>query len=294
MLPQDLYQSADSRANRYTVDIDGNLSVYFEYPSTGNSDKTIVMIHGYRGNHRGLQAIAAGLTKYRVIIPDLPGFGESQPLKTIHSIQAYSDWLHKFLGALDLENKAHLMGHSFGSLVVGFYATQHSPRSVSLVNPVSSPALEGQRAALTNLTKLYYSLASALPKAIGQWLLRTKIAVMVMSVVMAKTKRRNLRRWIHNQHLSNFSDFATVEVATEGYEASISTDLSKLASSIAAPVLVVAATLDDITDIDSQRRVSKLYSNSTYREIQGVGHLVHYEAPDQAARFITEFLDAQP
>lgn len=294
MLPQDLYQSADSRANRYTVDIDGNLSVYFEYPSTGNSDKTIVMIHGYRGNHRGLQAIAAGLTNYRVIIPDLPGFGESQPLKTIHSVQAYSDWLHKFLGALDLENKAHLMGHSFGSLVVGFYATQHSPRSVSLVNPVSSPALEGQRAALTNLTKLYYSLASALPKAIGQWFLRTKIAVMVMSVVMAKTKRRSLRRWIHNQHLSNFSDFATVEVATEGYEASISTDLSKLASSISAPVLVIAATLDDITDIDSQRRVSKLYSNSTYREIQGVGHLVHYEAPDQAARFIAEFLDAQP
>jgi len=294
VLPQDLHQSADSRANRYTVDIDGNLSVYFEYPSTGNSDKTIVMIHGYRGNHRGLQAIAAGLTKYRVIIPDLPGFGESQPLKTTHSIQAYSDWLHKFLGALDLENKAHLMGHSFGSLVVGFYATQHSPRSVSLVNPVSSPALEGQRAALTNLTKLYYSLASALPKAIGQWLLRSKIAVMVMSVVMAKTKRRSLRRWIHNQHLSNFSDFATVEVATEGYEASISTDLSKLASSIAAPVLVVAATLDDITDIDSQRRVSKLYSNSTHREIQGVGHLVHYEAPDQAARFIAEFLDAQP
>jgi len=294
VLPQDLYQSADSRANRYTVDIDGNLSVYFEYPSTGDSDKTIVMIHGYRGNHRGLQAIAAGLTNYRVIIPDLPGFGESLPLKTIHSVQAYSDWLHKFLGALDLENKAHLMGHSFGSLVVGFYATQHAPRSVSLVNPVSSPALEGQRAALTNLTKLYYSLASALPKAIGQWLLRTKIAVMVMSVVMAKTNQRDLRRWIHNQHLSNFSDFATVEVATEGYEASISTDLSKLASSISAPVLVIAATLDDITDIDSQRRVSKLYSNSTYREIQGVGHLVHYEAPDQAARFITEFLDAQP
>ena len=293
MLPQDLYQSADSRAVRHATDIDGSLCVYYEYPSAGDSDKTLVMIHGYRGNHRGLQAIAGGLNKYRVIIPDLPGFGESQPLKTAHSIQAYSDWLHKFLGTLQLTDKAHLMGHSFGSLVVGFYATQHSPRSVSLVNPVSSPALEGQRAALTNLTKLYYSLASALPKALGQWLLRSKLAVMVMSVVMAKTNKRSLRRWIHNQHLANFSDFATVEVATEGYEASISTDLSRLASMITVPVLVVAATLDDITDIESQRRVSKLYSNSTYREIQGVGHLVHYEAPDQAASFITEFLDSQ-
>jgi len=293
VLPQDLYQSADSRAVRHTAEIDGKLVVYYEYPSIGDSNKTLVMIHGYRGNHRGLQAIAAGLTKYRVIIPDLPGFGESGPLKTTHSIQAYSDWLYKFLGVLQLTDKAHLMGHSFGSLVVGFYSTQHTPISVSLVNPVSSPALEGQRAALTNLTKLYYSLASALPNALGQWLLRSKLAVMVMSVVMAKTKQRTLRRWIHRQHLSNFSDFATVEVATEGYEASISMDLSKLAGLISSPVLVVAATLDDITDIESQRRVSELYPNSTYREIRGIGHLVHYEAPDQAARFITEFLDNQ-
>jgi len=294
VLPQDLYQSADSRAVRHTAEIDSKLVVYYEYPSIGDSNKTLVMIHGYRGNHRGLQAIAAGLTKYRVIIPDLPGFGESGPLKTTHSIQAYSDWLHKFLGVLQLTEKAHLMGHSFGSLVVGYYSTQHTPISVSLVNPVSSPALEGQRAALTNLTKLYYSLASALPNALGHWLLRSKLAVMVMSVVMAKTKQRTLRRWIHRQHLSNFSDFATVEVATEGYEASISMDLSKLAGLISSPVLVVAATLDDITDIESQRRVSELYPNSTYREIPGVGHLVHYEAPDQAARFITEFLDNQP
>ena len=293
MLAQDLYQSADSRAVRNSVEIDGGPCVYFEYPSADNSDVTLVMIHGYRGNHRGLQAIAAGLSKYRVIIPDLPGFGESAPLKMTHSIQAYSDWLHKFLGALQLENKANLMGHSFGSLVVGFYATRHSPRSVTLVNPVSSPALEGPRAALTDLTKVYYSLAAALPKAIGQWLLRSRLAVMVMSVVMAKTKQRRLRRWIHNQHLSNFSDFATVEVATEGYMASISTDLSKLAPMITSPVLVVAATLDDITDIESQRRVSKLYSNSTYREILGVGHLVHYEAPEQAASYISEFLDSQ-
>ncbi|CAB4627885.1 unannotated protein [freshwater metagenome] len=294
MLPQDLYQSADTQAVRHTAEIDGNLCVYYEYPSIGHSDKTLVMIHGYRGNHRGLQAIAAGLTKYRVIIPDLPGFGESEPLKTTHAIQAYSDWLHKFLGVLQLTDKAHLMGHSFGSLVVGFYSTQNTPISVSLVNPVSSPALEGQRAALTNLTKLYYSLASGLPNALGQWILRSKLAVMVMSVVMAKTKQRTLRRWIHSQHLSNFSDFATVEVATEGYEASISMDLSKLAGLISSPVLVVAATLDDITDINTQRRVSELYPNSTYREIPGVGHLVHYEAPDQAARFITEFLDNQP
>lgn len=294
MLSRDLSVSASSRAIRHTVQVDGVSTVYFEYPSSADSSKTLIMIHGYRGNHRGLEAIAAGLSKYRVIIPDLPGFGDSAALQTTHSVKAYSDWLHSFVRVLGLEGNVHLMGHSFGSLVVGFYATQHSPKSISLINPVSTPALEGPQAALTHLTKIYYLLATFAPRFAGEWLLRNKMAVMVMSVVMAKTKQKDLRRWIHTQHLSNFSDFATVKVAVEGYGASISTDLSKLAADISSPVLIVAATLDDITDIDSQRRVSKLYKKVTYREIDGVGHLVHYEAPDQAAAMISEFLDEIP
>jgi pimeloyl-ACP methyl ester carboxylesterase len=291
VLSQDLSLSASSRAIRHTVLVDEVECVYYEYPSASEKPITLVMIHGYRGNHRGLEAIAAGLSMYRVIIPDLPGFGESKPLKATHSVKAYSDWLHSFVKTQGLEGIVHLMGHSFGSLVVGFYATEHSPKSVSLVNPVSTPALEGPQAALTNLTKLYYLIASFAPRFAGDWILRNKIAVMVMSVVMAKTRDKTLRRWIHKQHLSNFSDFASVKVAVEGYDASISTDLSELAAQITAPVLVVAATMDDITDIQSQRRVSKLYKNLTYREIQGVGHLVHYEAPEQAATFISHFLD---
>ena len=291
MLSQQLSLSAISRAIRHTIRVDGVNSVYYEYPATTDSSKTLIMVHGYRGNHHGLEAIAAGLSKYRVLIPDLPGFGESEELSDTHSIEAYSNWLNGFIEALGLEREVHLMGHSFGSLVVGFYATQHSPKSVSLVNPVSTPALEGPRAALTNLTKIYYLLAAFAPKFAGEWLLRNKISVMVMSIVMAKTKDKELRRWIHNQHISNFSDFASVRVAVEGYEASISTDLSKLAAQIAAPVLIVAATLDDITDIESQRRVSNLYQKLTYKEIQDVGHLVHYEAPAQAAEYISDFLD---
>ena len=291
MLSRDLSLSASSRAIRHTVLVDEVESVYYEYPSTSDKQLTLIMVHGYRGNHRGLEAIAAGLSKYRVIIPDLPGFGESKPLQTIHSVKAYSDWLHSFVMTLGLEETVHLMGHSFGSLVVGYYATEYSPKSISLVNPVSTPALEGPQAALTNLTKIYYLLATFAPKFAGEWLLRNKMAVMVMSVVMAKTRNKELRRWIHNQHLSNFSDFASVKVAVEGYDASISTDLSKLAAQITAPVLVVAATMDDITDIESQRRVSKLYKQVTYREIEGVGHLVHYEAPHQAATYISQFLE---
>ena len=286
----DLAKNASARGIRHSIEIAGQQVVYFEYPTNVPEALTLVMIHGYRGNHRGLEAIAAGLSNYRVLIPDLPGFGESEPLNANHSVDNYSLWLAKFVTQLGLADSLHLMGHSFGTLIVGHYATSNPVKSIALVNHVSKPALSGPRSALTKLTRVYYAIASAVPEAVGQWLLRSRTAVMVMSVAMAKSKDKTLRRWIHSQHLNNFSDFASVRVATEGYEASIATDLSKLALKITAPVLIIAAELDDITDIDSQRTVAKIYPNAVVREIAGVGHLVHYEAPEQAAGLINEFL----
>jgi pimeloyl-ACP methyl ester carboxylesterase len=249
------------------------------------------MIHGYRGNHRGLEAIVGGLVNFRVIVPDLPGFGESEQLQSRHSLDSYANWLENFLNQLGITSQANLVGHSFGTLVVGKYASTRLCRSIVLINPVSAPALKGPRAFLTRITSLFYHLSNLLPESIGGWLLKSPVAVMIMSSVMAKTKDRVLRSWIHKQHLSNFSDFASVRVATEGYDASISTDLSAMASSITSPVLVVAAELDDITAIDRQREVVKHYPTARLVEIDSVGHLVHYEAPQQAARHIASFVE---
>lgn len=279
------------RGMRRTLTLSGAEFVYYEYPAISEAPQTIVMIHGYRGNHRGLEAIVGGLGDYRVIVPDLPGFGESGELSRAHSLDGYANWLDQFLSELGLSSVANLVGHSFGTLVVGRYAATRQCRSIVLINPVSAPALSGPRAFLTRITSAFYHLSNQLPESIGGWLLRSPIAVMVMSSVMAKTKDRKLRSWVHKQHLMNFSDFSSVRVATEGYDASISTDLSIMAASIKWPVLVVAAELDDITAIDRQREVVKLYPIAKLVEIKDVGHLVHYEAPQQAATFITSFLE---
>ena len=265
--------------------------MYYEYPALTEKAATIVMVHGYRGNHRGLEAIVGGLGNFRIIVPDLPGFGESEQLQIAHSLESYANWLENFLNELGLTSHVNLVGHSFGTLVVGKYASTRLCRSIVFINPVSAPALKGPRAFLTRITSLFYHLSNLLPESIGGWLLKSPVAVMVMSSVMAKTKERELRSWIHKQHLSNFSDFASVRVATEGYDASISTDLSVMAPSIASPVLVVAAALDDITAIDKQREVVNFYPNAKLVEIDNVGHLVHYEAPQQAASYIASFVE---
>jgi len=292
VLSEELSTRARKSGVRNTIRIFGQQCVYYDYPSERASTETIVMVHGYRGNHRGLEAIAAGLEKYRVVIPDLPGFGESEQLSTIHSLDAYAHWLGEFLSALGIAGSCHVVGHSFGTLVVGRYATTNLCKSIVLINPVSAPALSGPRAILTRITSGFYRLSTAVPESVGSWLLRSPVAVMVMSAVMTKSKDGRLRRWIHKQHLANFSDFASVRVASEAYSASISSDLSIMASSIRSPVLVIAAELDDLTDIATQRSVVKLYPSASIVELNGVGHLVHYEAPQEAATFIGRFIES--
>lgn len=293
MLSEDLTQKARSRGVRKQITIGTTETVYFDYPAQETGSKTLVMIHGYRGNHRGLEAIAGAMPDYRILIPDLPGFGESSSFTFEHSVKNYASWLRNFLEELGISESAHLVGHSFGTLVVGSYARQYPCQSVTLINPVSAPALSGPRAMFTLLARIYYLVGAALPEKLGGVLLRSRLAVRLMSGAMAKTDSKELRNWIHQQHLKNFSDFASVKVAVEGFEASISQNLSQIAADIASPVLLIVSEFDDITALDRQLEVAKLYKNATVREIKAVGHLVHYEAPESAAKFITEYLEAR-
>jgi len=286
----DLTNRARARGIRREVYVQNRKCVYYEYPSSSAKTQTIVMVHGYRGNHRGLEAIAGALDEFRILIPDLPGFGESGSFESEHSVAAYSKWLKLFLEMLGISESAHLVGHSFGTLILAEYANNHKAPSITLINPVSAPALNGPRSIMTKLATGFYKLAEGMPDKAAGKLLRTNVAVQLMSSVMAKTKDRKLRRWIHQQHLSNFSDFESVKVATEGYRASISSSVASYAGNITSPVLFIAAELDDITSIEQQRTAVRAFSNAIIYEIEQVGHLVHYEAPQQAADQIAKFI----
>jgi pimeloyl-ACP methyl ester carboxylesterase len=87
--------------------------------STSNPKGKILLIHGFRGNHHGLSAIAAALEEYEVLIPDLPGYGKSEELFGSHDLQNYGRWLADLYSELDPETM--VLGHSFGSLVVGWF-----------------------------------------------------------------------------------------------------------------------------------------------------------------------------
>lgn len=294
------------RAVERSVQVEGSRTAFWEYGDP-DATTTIVLVHGFRGDHHGLEPIAARLTSFRAIVPDLPGFGVSEPLCREHDIDAYAGWLRSFVSAVGLHGRFILLGHSFGSIIVSAMLAEQAegpevdnaesdrrPDLVVLVNPIGAPALKGPRAVATRLAIFYYWLSAALPEALGFGLLRNRMIVRIMSEAMAKTKDRALRRWIHDQHARYFSAFANRAVVLEAFRASVGHDVSEFASQITAPVLLIAADRDDITPLSAQRRLETLFPDARLHVVEGVGHLVHYEAPDVAADEVTAFAAANP
>ncbi|PZU27641.1 MAG: alpha/beta hydrolase, partial [Microbacterium sp.] len=259
---------------RRTVELSRGTTAYWEYGDADASTETLLVVHGYRGDHHGLEPVIAFLEGVRVISPDLPGFGETPPLDGVaHDIEAYADWLAEFAAAV--APGASVLGHSFGSIVVAAAVAGglDTPR-VILVNPIGAPALEGPRGILTRLAVFYYWAGAKLPRPLGDALLRNRLIVRVMSVSMAKTRDPRLRAFIHDQHDAYFSLFGDRDVLHEGFVASVSNDVRRFAPGIAQPTLLIAAEKDDITPIEAERHLQTLFPRAELVEIPDVGHLI--------------------
>lgn len=285
------YASLLSRVavERREVEVLDGTTAYWVYGSA-DAATTVIAVHGFRGEHHGLEPVVAYLPDVRVISPDLPGFGETAPVPgRTHDLDLYAEWLAAFAGAV--APGAVILGHSFGSIVsAAAVAGGLETPAVVLVNPIGAPALEGPRGILTRLAVFYYWAGARLPRRIGEALLRNRVIVRVMSGAMAKTRDRRLRRFVHEQHDEYFSRFSDRDVLRDAFVASVSHDVSEFATRIAQPVLLVAAARDDITPIEAERRLATLFPRAELVEIADVGHLIHYETPAAAADAIRRFL----
>ena len=48
---------------------------------------TLVLLHGFRSNHHGLDAVAERLDGYQIFAPDIPGFGRTEPVRPPYPIK---------------------------------------------------------------------------------------------------------------------------------------------------------------------------------------------------------------
>ena len=288
----ELTAEARDRAVAKSGSIDGVNTNYWLYPATtGNTShaETLVLVHGYRGDHHGLESFAGGLTSFNVIAPDLPGFGTSEPLKVEHSLESYSTWFKAFLDALELTSPL-VVGHSFGTLVVSSTEAKLGLFSkIVLVNPVAGGKVVGISKVLLEFVKFYYWLAHIVPEYVGNKMTKTYLLVDSMSAYTTKSKDKALRKWIKQQHRSHFNSFANSQVVWEAYLAATENVVIPFVKEIHKPVLLIAAELDEITPVSAVYDFAKTMDNARVHEIKGCGHLVHYEAASEAIEVMNEF-----
>ena len=263
------------------------------YPAAGTPKSTILMVHGFRGDRHGLARIVDALPGHTVVVPDLPGFGESDPFPSLpHSTASYGLVVGALRRELALPQDTVLLGHSFGSIVASHHLAAHPGdfARLVLVNPISEPALEGPKAVMSRIAAGYYALARALPERPGLAVLRSRIVVDTMSAVMSKTKDPDIRAYVFDQHRRYFGGFSNRRMLEEAFNASIGGHVRQVAPEIGVPTLLIAGELDEIGSVASQQSLAALFPDATLRVIPGVGHLIHYETPAEAAGLIEDFL----
>jgi len=104
-------------------------TLHMEYLEGGQGE-VLVLLHGFGGDKDNWTRVSKYLTPhFRVVIPDLPGFGDStKDPDAPYTIFAQVDRLHAFLAELGI-SRFHLGGNSMGGYIAGFYAATF-PREI--------------------------------------------------------------------------------------------------------------------------------------------------------------------
>ncbi len=263
----------------HSIDVDG---VRLHYVEAG-SGPPLLLLHGLNGSTFGFRMLTPYLTShFRVIALDLMGFGYSErPPHRDYSLSAQARLVAGFLDALGIE-RASVLGHSLGGAVAMHLALQFPDRVDRLIL-VSSAADTEMRRGLRS-SRLVRPL---LP------------VVAVFTVQNKRFRRMSLRSACYDP------SFVTPEIV-EGYLAptrvrghlralgAMMVDRHKdppldLAA-ITQPTLILWGAADRWLPISHGGRLMALIPNSRMEVIEGAGHLVLEEQPEESARVLTDFL----
>lgn len=116
------------------VEVAGHRIVYLD----GGRGEPLLLLHGFGANRDNWTLLAKALTPhFRVIAPDLPGFGESsRDPAASYTLEAQLERIAAFVRTLGL-GRVHLGGNSMGGYLAGHYAarTPESVRTLWLIAP---------------------------------------------------------------------------------------------------------------------------------------------------------------
>ena len=116
----------------YWADFDGNKLHYYDI---GNQDSknALFFIHGWTGNTELWRQSYSAFPKYRVIVVDLIGHGQSDKPKVEYTMEYFAKGLDAVLKKAKLK-KAILVGHSMGMPIARQFYQMYPDRTLGIVN----------------------------------------------------------------------------------------------------------------------------------------------------------------
>ena len=120
--------------SRATIEVAGHRWVYAYREADAAGAPTVVMLHGYTGSKENWYPLAHELAgKYRLLIPDLPGWGESERVPgAVYGFPEQAANVDAFLRATSPGTPVILLGHSMGGGIAALAAARY-PREVAKV-----------------------------------------------------------------------------------------------------------------------------------------------------------------
>jgi pimeloyl-ACP methyl ester carboxylesterase len=250
--------------------------------------QTIVMLHGFRGNHKGLTNVSQHFEGFRLLLPDLPGYGKSEALEIPHTVEHYSRWLDEFVDALGLEEWVS-WSHSYAGSIALMQAAEgfHKPRVVVSVSPA-----EIRRGPASIPSTFYYWIGQYMPApvrhrwitnrytdhAAGRWLFMT----------VPTAKRLEIQR-----KAERYLPKLNAQVVIEQYMSLRKVNLEHLAMKVTAPALILAGARDIIVPMRRLERLAGLLPHGTLSVMPDQGHLAPIERPSATASISKRFIHSQ-
>ena len=112
--PDDLFAQVPEVAGDRILDRTIRLAYERAGPEENPAAPVVVLLHGSPGDKHDFKAVVPDLAKHhRVIVPDLPGFGNSERDVQDYSFRAHSRYVLELLDTLGIDD-AHVVGFSMG------------------------------------------------------------------------------------------------------------------------------------------------------------------------------------
>jgi 3-oxoadipate enol-lactonase len=242
----------------------------------------LMLVHGFPLDHTMWDAqIDALAPKYRVIAPDLRGFGRSGVTDAVVTMEQFADDLAGLLDALGIGEPIALGGLSMGGYVAFEFQRKFGPwlRGLMLcdtraTNDSAEMAAARREMAARVLREGPAPLVDAMtPKLFAEATGKERPEVVeAVRRVMMETDPKG--------------------IAAAGRGMAERPDAAPMLPRIDCPTLVLVGQGDALSTPDEMRTMARAIPGARFVEIPGAGHLSPMENPHAVSAALREFLDA--